>query len=130
MPVNAYENIYGTKGLADYDFSKADTIISIDADILGDWQGGGYDVEYSNGRIPKKNNGKFKMSYHMQFESNMSLSGANADKRIPATPASLKNILAFIYGKLIYERDTKQRTTRLNSQDRNLSLDLGTIICS
>jgi len=98
--LDAYENIYGTRGLADYDFSKADTIISIDADILGDWQGGGYDVEYSNGRIPKKNNGKFKMSYHMQFESNMSLSGANADKRIPVTPVSLKNILAFIYGKL------------------------------
>ena len=98
--LDAFENIYGTRGLADYDFSKSDTIISIDADILGDWQGGGYDVEYSNGRIPKKNNGKSKMSYHMQFESNMSLSGANADKRIPVTPATLKNILAFIYGQL------------------------------
>ena len=98
--LDAFENIYGTRGLADYDFSKSDTIISIDADILGDWQGGGYDVEYSNGRIPKKNNGKSEMSYHMQFESNMSLSGANADKRIPVTPATLKNILAFIYGQL------------------------------
>ena len=98
--LDAFENIYGTRGLADYDFSKSDTIISIDADILGDWQGGGYDVEYSNGRIPKKNNGKSKMSYHMQFESNMSLSGANADKRIPVTPATLKKILAFIYGQL------------------------------
>jgi len=98
--LDAFENIYGTRGLADYDFSKSDTIISIDADILGDWQGGGYDVEYSNGRIPKKNNGKSEMSYHMQFESNMSLSGANADKRIPVTPATLKKILAFIYGQL------------------------------
>ena len=97
---DAFESIYGIRGLADYDFSKADTIISIDADILGDWQGGGYDVEYSNGRIPKKNSGDSKMSYHMQFESNMSLSGANADKRVPVTPAVLKNILAFIYGQL------------------------------
>jgi molybdopterin-containing oxidoreductase family iron-sulfur binding subunit len=98
--LDAFESIYGIRGLADYDFSKADTIISIDADILGDWQGGGYDVEYSNGRIPKKNSGDSKMSYHMQFESNMSLSGANADKRVPVTPAVLKNILAFIYGQL------------------------------
>ena len=99
--LDAFENIYGIRGLADYDFSKAEAIISIDADILGDWQGGGYDVGYSNGRIPKKVNGKIsKMSYHMQFESNMSLSGANADKRIPTTPSILKNILAFIYGEL------------------------------
>ena len=98
--LNAYENIYGIRGFADYDFSKADTIISIDADILGDWQGGGYDSGYAKGRIPKKKNGSSKMSYHMQFESNMTLSGANADKRIPLTPASLKNILAFIYGEL------------------------------
>ena len=98
--LDAFESIYGIRGLADYDFSKVDTIISIDADILGDWQGGGYDVEYSNGRIPKKNSGDSKMSYHMQFESNMSLSGANADKRVPVTPAVLKNILAFIYGQL------------------------------
>ena len=55
--LNAYENIYGIRGFADYDFSKADTIISIDADILGDWQGGGYDSGYAKGRIPKKKNG-------------------------------------------------------------------------
>tara|TARA_B110000444_G_scaffold73755_1_gene69325 strand:- start:22291 stop:25383 length:3093 start_codon:yes stop_codon:yes gene_type:complete len=98
--LDAYEKIYGLRGFADYDFSKAETIISIDADILGDWQGGGYDVEYSNGRIPRKNNGSSKMSYHMQFESNMSLSGANADKRVPTSPSALKNVLAFIYGEL------------------------------
>ncbi|MDG2371962.1 MAG: TAT-variant-translocated molybdopterin oxidoreductase [Flavobacteriaceae bacterium] len=103
--LDAFENIYGKRGFAEYDFSKAETIISIDADILGDWQGGGYDVGYSDGRIPKKETGKIsRMSYHMQFESNMSLSGANADKRIPASPSILKNILAFIYGELSNQR--------------------------
>jgi molybdopterin-containing oxidoreductase family iron-sulfur binding subunit len=28
-------------------------IISVGADILGDWQGGGYDSGYTQGRIPK-----------------------------------------------------------------------------
>ncbi|MBN09622.1 MAG: quinol:cytochrome C oxidoreductase [Flavobacteriaceae bacterium] len=99
--LDAFENAYGFRALADYDFSKAETIISLDADILGDWQGGGYDVGYSSTRIPKKDNGeKFKMSYHMQFEANMTLSGANADKRIPASPAVVKKILAFIYAEL------------------------------
>ena len=37
--LDAFENIYGLRALADYDFSKAETIVSIDADFLSDWQG-------------------------------------------------------------------------------------------
>ena len=40
------------------------------------------------------------MSYHIQFESNMTLSGANADNRVPANPSELKKILAHIYSRL------------------------------
>ena len=78
--LDAFENIYGVRALADYDFSKAETIVSIGADILGDWQGGGYDSGYAKSRVPKKHHGKTEMSYHVQFESNMTLSGARADK--------------------------------------------------
>ena len=35
---------YGSRGLVNYDFSKAQTIVSIGADFLGDWQGGGFDA--------------------------------------------------------------------------------------
>ena len=98
--LDAFENIYGIRALADYDFSKAETIVSIGADILGDWQGGGYDCGYAKGRVPKKINGKSKMSYHIQFESNMTLSGANADNRIPTNPANQKKIIAQIYAQL------------------------------
>jgi molybdopterin-containing oxidoreductase family iron-sulfur binding subunit len=92
--LDAFENIYGVRALADYDFSKAETIVSIGADILGDWQGGGYDSGYAKSRVPKEHNGKTKMSYHVQFESNMTLSGAKADKRIPTRPATQKKIIA------------------------------------
>ena len=98
--LDAYENIYGVRALADYDFSKAETIVSIGADILGDWQGGGYDCGYAKSRVPKKINGRSKMSYHIQFESNMTLSGANADNRIPTNPINQKKIIAHIYAKL------------------------------
>ena len=98
--LDAYERIYGVRALADYDFSKAETIVSIGADILGDWQGGGYDSGYAKSRVPKKINGRSKMSYHIQFESNMTLSGANADNRIPTTPINQKKIIAHIYSKL------------------------------
>jgi MoCo/4Fe-4S cofactor protein with predicted Tat translocation signal len=98
--VAAFEEAYGIRGLADYDFSKAATIVSVGADILGDWQGGGFDSGYSKSRVPHKGHGKATMSKHFQFEANMTLSGANADVRIPATPSSQKNILAHLYGAI------------------------------
>ncbi|MAU16214.1 MAG: quinol:cytochrome C oxidoreductase [Muricauda sp.] len=94
--LNAYNKVYGERALADYDFGKADLIVSFGADFLGDWQGGGYDSGYAKGRVPK--NGK--MSRHIQLESNMSLTGANADKRYPMTPTQQKIALAKLYGKL------------------------------
>ncbi len=94
--LNAFEAKYGERALADYDFENTGLIISFGADILGDWQGGGYDVGYAKGRVPK--NGK--MSRHIQFESNLTNSGAKADKRVPLTPSQLKIALAKLYGKL------------------------------
>ncbi|MDR0229769.1 MAG: TAT-variant-translocated molybdopterin oxidoreductase [Flavobacteriaceae bacterium] len=95
--VEAYEKAYGVRGLADYDFGKADVIVSVGADFLGDWQGGGYDSAYAQNRIPK--NGK--MSKHFQIEANMSLSGANADVRIPLTVAEQKAALVKLYNVVV-----------------------------
>ncbi|MFX0555481.1 TAT-variant-translocated molybdopterin oxidoreductase [Maribacter sp. CXY002] len=94
--LTAFENAYGERAFADYDFEKAGLIVSIGADFLSDWQGGGFDSGYSKGRVPK--NGK--MSRHIQVEANMSLTGANADKRIPLTPTAQKVVLAKLYGAL------------------------------
>lgn len=94
--LSAFEAVYGVRALADYDFEKADLIVSFGADFLGDWQGGGYDSGYSKGRVPKHG----KMSRHIQFESNMSLTGANADKRVPVTPTQQKIALAKLYAAL------------------------------
>ncbi|MEE9363900.1 MAG: TAT-variant-translocated molybdopterin oxidoreductase [Cellulophaga sp.] len=94
--LTAFEKTYGERALVDYDFSQVEIIVSFGADFLADWQGGGYEGGYAKGRIPTKG----KMSRHIQFESNMSLSGANADKRIPLTPTQQKIALAKLYGKL------------------------------
>ena len=91
--LDAFEAVYGERALVDYDFSKANTIVSIGADFLGDWQGGGYDSGYAKGRVPQKG----KMSKHFQFEANMTLSGAAADKRVPMTVANQKQALVKIY---------------------------------
>ena len=104
--LQAFENVYGQRALADYDFSSAQVIVSVDADIVGDWQGGGFDGSYAESRVPKGKEGKRIMSKHFQFESNMSLAGANADHRIPASPSELKNILASIAAQILGETDT------------------------
>ena len=91
--LDAFQAVYGVRALANYDFSKADVIVSVGADFLGDWQGGGFDAGYAQGRIPK--NGM--MSKHIQIESNMSLAGANADVRIPLNVAAQKQALVKIY---------------------------------
>jgi len=92
--LDAFQQKYGVRGLADYDFSKADVIVSVGADFLGDWQGGGYSSGYAQNRSPK--NGK--ISRHVQFEALMTRSGAAADKRVPATPSQQKEILKALNG--------------------------------
>ena len=42
--LDAFQAVYGTRAMADYDFSKAEVIVSVGADFLSDWQGGGYDA--------------------------------------------------------------------------------------
>ncbi len=95
--LDAFESKYGERALVDYDFSKANLIVSLDADFLGDWQGGGYDKTYALGRIPKN---KF-ISKHIQMEANMTLSGAAADKRIPVSTATQKQALVQLYNVIV-----------------------------
>ena len=95
--LDAFEAMYGERALPEYDFSKAETIVSIGADFLADWQGGGYEAGYAKSRVPK--NGK--MSKHIQFESNMTLTGGNADKRYMVKPSEQIQVLLNVYNAII-----------------------------
>nr|WP_321230595.1 TAT-variant-translocated molybdopterin oxidoreductase [uncultured Psychroserpens sp.] len=118
--LDAFEGSYGTRGLASYDFSKAMTIVSVGADFLGDWQGGGFDSGYAKGRVPK--NGK--MSRHIQFESNMSLTGANADKRVPLTPSQQKQVLAKLYSLVVGGSAQTDLPENINKAVQNAASEL------
>ena len=123
--LDAFESSFGIRAFADYDFSKAETIVSIDADFLGDWQGGGYEGGYSKGRVPKGNKGKSSMSYHVQFESNMSLTGANADKRIPCRQEIMKKIVLEIHSKIFDSGfNTNKGLIELDEKINNIILDV------
>jgi molybdopterin-containing oxidoreductase family iron-sulfur binding subunit len=102
---DAFEAMYGKRALPNYNFSNAEVIVSVGADFIGDWQGG-YEKSYVEGR--KVNSGK--MSYHVQIESNMSLSGANSDKRIVLKPSdqiyALVNLYNAITGSSVSSKNT------------------------
>ena len=108
--LDAFQARYGIRALPNYDFSRAETIVSVGADFLGDWAGGGHDAAYAKGRIPV--NGK--MSRHVQFESNFSLSGANADRRVPVTITQQKQVLAALYNHITGGGSTSNLPTAID----------------
>ncbi len=91
--LDAFEATYGERALPDYNLEKAVVIVSIGADFLTDWQGGSFDAGYAKGRIPDHG----KMSRHIQFESNLTLTGANADKRVMVKPSEQIKALTRLY---------------------------------
>jgi molybdopterin-containing oxidoreductase family iron-sulfur binding subunit len=106
--LDAFQQKYGFRALPNYDFAAAETIVSVGADFLGDWQGGGFDTGYSQSRVPQDG----KMSRHVQFEANMTLSGANSDLRIAAKPSVQKHILVELYNQIV----GKVGSTNLNEK--------------
>ncbi len=88
----ANEVTFNQKVIPDYRFDKAELIVSVGADFLGTWLS---PTEYTkqfvkNRKISDK--GKM-MSQLIQLESIMSLTGSNADIRIPIKPSSERAIL-------------------------------------
>jgi molybdopterin-containing oxidoreductase family iron-sulfur binding subunit len=106
--LDAFEQVYGKRALPGYDFSKAQTIVSIGADFLGDWQGGGFEKSYTDGR--KVSEGK--MSRHIQFEANLSLTGANADKRVVLKPSAQVHALLNLYNAVTGENLPSKATPK------------------
>jgi MoCo/4Fe-4S cofactor protein with predicted Tat translocation signal len=81
--IKANENSFGKAVLPKYNFDKADLIVSFGADFLGTWISG---EEFTSQYVSNRNNtslAKGKMSRHIQFEAGMSLTGTNADTRLP-----------------------------------------------
>ena len=76
---------YGKYAVPSYRFDKADVIVSLGADFLGTWLNPvEYSRQYAAGR--KVAAGQLKMSKHIQIESVLSLTGANADERFVHRP--------------------------------------------
>ncbi len=78
----AAESFFGSSVIPSYHFDKAKTIVSFGADFLGTWIS---PIEFAAAyaKTRKVSKEKPEMSRHYQFESNLSMTGANADYRTP-----------------------------------------------
>ncbi|MEQ8471034.1 MAG: TAT-variant-translocated molybdopterin oxidoreductase [Marinoscillum sp.] len=95
----AYEVAFGSRMLPQHDFSKAKTIVSFGADFLGSWPNNtGNNKQFASTR--KLDSKKKEMSRLYAFESNLSLTGANADYRTPIKPSQEGLYVANLYNAI------------------------------
>ncbi len=97
--VKANEESFGKAVIPTYNFDKAKTVVSFGADFLGTWiNPNRFSSDFVKNR--KLNYGKKEMSRLYQFETNLSLTGANADYRTPIKPSSEGIVVTTLYNLL------------------------------
>jgi molybdopterin-containing oxidoreductase family iron-sulfur binding subunit len=93
----ANERCFGKAILPDYDFSKAKVIVGVAADFLNNWlMNSQNEAQYVKTRRP---DGEW-MSRHYQFETNLSLTGSNADVRAGIKPSEEGRVLLALYNAI------------------------------
>ncbi|MBP7183877.1 MAG: TAT-variant-translocated molybdopterin oxidoreductase [Saprospiraceae bacterium] len=98
--LQANDICFADRAIPEYKFDLAEVIVSFGADFLGTWIS---PVEYAhlyakNRKISESKNAK--MSRHIQVESNMSLTGSNADNRVLVRPSEQGAAIAALYNEV------------------------------
>lgn len=93
----ANEQSFGKRVLPSYNFDKAEVIVSFGADFLGTWIS---PVEYTKQWVTNRNPKNGTLSRHYQFESILSLSGSNADVRVPMRESKEGLYLISLYNEI------------------------------
>jgi Fe-S-cluster-containing dehydrogenase component len=97
--LKANEINFGKRCIPGYSFDKAELIVGFNADFLGNWLS---PVEFTKQYTGRRRlmQGETTMPRHYQFESWLSLTGTNADYRIPIKPSEEGIILLNLYNEL------------------------------
>ncbi|MCH2215987.1 MAG: TAT-variant-translocated molybdopterin oxidoreductase [Flavobacteriales bacterium] len=80
----ANEASFGSAVIPDYNFYDAKVIASLGADFMNSWL---LDTEYTSRYVDRRKPSGEWMNKHYQVESRMSLTGSNADVRMPILPS-------------------------------------------
>jgi molybdopterin-containing oxidoreductase family iron-sulfur binding subunit len=103
---DAQEASYGTRAMPRYHFDKANYVLSLGGDFLGNWVS---PVEFSRDwgqvrNLDAKNPASSKFSKLVMFESVFSTTGANADERYPVRPGDEYRVAMAVAYELIVTR--------------------------
>lgn len=99
--LKANERDFGVQAIPSYRFDKADLIVGIDCDFLGTWVS---PIEYARQYAQTRkitDVSRPRMSRHVQIESHMSLTGSNADNRIPVKPSEIGQSILALYNEVV-----------------------------
>ncbi|MBP7273593.1 MAG: TAT-variant-translocated molybdopterin oxidoreductase [Saprospiraceae bacterium] len=96
----ANEKSFGDKTIPNYKFENADYIVGFNCDFLGTWIS---PIEYARAYAKNRTISDVKtakISRHVHVESNMSLTGSNADNRILVKPSEQGAAIATLYNEV------------------------------
>jgi molybdopterin-containing oxidoreductase family iron-sulfur binding subunit len=95
----AHLELFGKALIPGLHFDRAEYILSFDADFLGTWiTPVEFARDYASTREVSKE--QAQMSRHIQVESALSMTGSNADIRIPVSPRDSVLMLGAIYNRI------------------------------
>ncbi|WET48210.1 TAT-variant-translocated molybdopterin oxidoreductase [Chryseobacterium indologenes] len=94
--LDAAQEVFGQRALPVYDLNGSELVVSFQADFLGDYNASSLETSYAAARKPGPN-----MLRHIQVESNMSLTGANADSRYRLKPSAVNKTLVEVYNAIV-----------------------------
>ena len=94
--LDAAQEVFGQRALPVYDLKGSELVVAFQADFLGDYNASSLETSYAAARKPGAN-----MMRHIQVESNMSLTGANADSRYRLKPSAVNKTLVEVYNAIV-----------------------------
>ncbi len=93
--LDVWEALTGVRALPSVDLTAAKLVLSFGSDFLSGATAQQLASDYATRRKPGSG-----MLRHVEFESNLSLTGSNADKRVKIKPSEVAGALAFLVNEL------------------------------
>ena len=95
--LEAHRRLFGIRALPRYRFDRADVIAGFDADFLATFLS---PVEFTEQYRDGRNLEAKRVSYHVQFEPRLSLTGSKADRRFAVRPDETGSLLTQLVARL------------------------------
>lgn len=109
--LDAAQEVFGQRALPVYDLKGSELVVAFQADFLGDYNASSLETSYAAARKPGTT-----MLRHIQVESNMSLTGANADSRYRLKPSAVNKTLVEVYNAIVGGGTTDKTATEIANE--------------